>query len=120
MPVIKGGRPERAVAPDEHGRRGAKAPAGQAPVMRRASLVMIVLLVIQSGVGIVVNLDATIPATDPGAGIGAAVGGIEVTELSELVGFADSGGTVLLSWHLSWPTSAVAGYGRPASNPSPQ
>jgi len=74
MPVIKGGRPGRAVAPDEHGRRSAKASAGQAAVMRRASAAMIVLLVIQSGIGIVVNLDATIPAADSGAGIGPAVG----------------------------------------------
>ncbi len=74
MPVIKRGRPSRAVVPDEHGRRGARALAGQAPKMRRASVAMIVLLVIQSGIGIVVNLDATIPAADSGAGIGPAVG----------------------------------------------
>jgi hypothetical protein len=74
MPVIKGGRPDQAVTPDKHPRRGPRAPAGHAPMMRRASLAMIGLLAIQSVVGIVVNLNATIPAADAGAGIGPAIG----------------------------------------------
>ena len=74
MPLIKGARPGQAVPPDERGRRGTRAPAGQATMMRRASLAMIGLLAVQSVVGIVVNLQATIPAADAGAGIGPAVG----------------------------------------------
>ncbi len=74
MPVIKGGRADQQVAPDEHGRRGAKALAGEAAVLRRTSLALMVLLVVQSGIGIVVNLGVTIPAADSGAGIGPAVG----------------------------------------------
>ena len=54
--------------------RGTAQRAGGAPVLRRITLGMAVALLVQYGLGMVVNLYVTVPARDQGGGVFVAIG----------------------------------------------
>jgi hypothetical protein len=54
--------------------RGGAGPGAMVPVMRRMSLGMAIALVVQYGLGMVVNLYVTVPARDHGGGVLTAIG----------------------------------------------
>jgi hypothetical protein len=54
--------------------RSIPAPASALPIMRRMSLGMAVALLVQYGLGMVVNLYVTVPARDQGGGVFVAIG----------------------------------------------
>ncbi len=54
--------------------RGTARRAGGAPVLRRITLGMAVALLVQYGLGMVVNLYVTVPARDQGGGVFVAIG----------------------------------------------
>lgn len=54
--------------------RGSAGPASMVPIMRRMSLGMAIALVVQYGLGMVVNLYVTVPARDQGGGVLTAIG----------------------------------------------
>ena len=54
--------------------RGTTGRAGAVPIMRRITLGMTVALLVQYGLGMVVNLYVTVPARDQGGGVFTAVG----------------------------------------------
>ena len=54
--------------------RGSKERTGGMAILRRISLGMAIALLVQYGLGMVVNLDVTVPARDQGGGVFTAIG----------------------------------------------
>ena len=54
--------------------RGTNERAGGVAILRRISLGMAIALLVQYGLGMVVNLDVTVPARDQGGGVFTAIG----------------------------------------------
>jgi hypothetical protein len=54
--------------------RGTTGRAGGVAILRRISLGMAIALLVQYGLGMVVNLDVTVPARDQGGGVFTAIG----------------------------------------------
>jgi hypothetical protein len=54
--------------------RGGAGPASMVPIMRRMSLGMAIALLVQYGLGMVVNLYVTVPARDQGGGVFTSIG----------------------------------------------